>query len=195
MQQRTLTPSTRKELERLWFIYGNHGRKHSDAGHKFIQVLLESGQDERDFFHPPEDVVALVDSVFAGKPEPVARDDRIVCPICTKKVAIFTSGLSIGMIRKHGLPVCKGSRLLPEQAIALAKAIREAGEAWWAKEDEAFKLSQQSAHDCWSLKSLTDEEYQKAAEALDALLDKIQAMNKEADLLYEIYAAMKGSQA
>lgn len=191
MQQRTLTQETRKELERLWFIYGNHGRKHSDAGHKFIQVLLESGQ-ERDFFHPPEDVVALVDAVFKGKAEPVARDGRIVCPICTKKVTIFTSGLSIGIIRKHGFPLCKGSRLLPDQALALAKAIREAGEAWWAKEDEAFKLSQQSFSDCWSLKHLPDEEYQKAADALDALLDRIQTLNKEADRLYDIYVSMKG---
>lgn len=192
MQQRTLTPQARKELERLWFTYGNHARLHSDAGHKFIQVLLESGQDERDFFHPPEDLVALVDAIFKGKAEPVARDGRIVCPICTKKVTTFTSGLSIGMIRSHGSPVCQGSRMLSEQAVALAKAIREAGEAWWAKEDEAFKLSQKSFSDSWSLKSIPDEDYQKAAEALDALLDTIQTLNKEADRLYDIYQSMKG---
>lgn len=36
----------RKELERLWFIYGNGGEKSNFAQHKFIQWILE--QDEYD---------------------------------------------------------------------------------------------------------------------------------------------------
>lgn len=192
MQQRTLTPQARKELERLWFIYGNHGRKHSDAGHKFIQVLLESGQDERDFFHPPEDVVALVDQVFKGKDEPVVRDGRIVCPICTKKIAMFSSGLSAGKIRQHGFPLCQGSHMLPDQAVALAKAIREAGEAWWAKEDEAYTISQRALKESFDLQSVPDESYQEASKALDSLIASGQAALTEADRLYDIYQSMKG---
>jgi hypothetical protein len=30
-----------RALEKLWFIYGNNGQKHTDANHHFIQHLLE----------------------------------------------------------------------------------------------------------------------------------------------------------
>lgn len=43
-----LTESQVKRLERLWFIYGNHGPKHRDGNHKFIQRFLDAQQDQRE---------------------------------------------------------------------------------------------------------------------------------------------------
>jgi hypothetical protein len=40
----------RKELEKLWFVYGNNGPKHTHGNHKFIQCLLEHNSDDRKFF-------------------------------------------------------------------------------------------------------------------------------------------------
>lgn len=42
-----LTDTQKKELERLWFIYGNGHEKHTLGNHKFIQGLLESHEDYR----------------------------------------------------------------------------------------------------------------------------------------------------
>ncbi len=42
-----LTPRQRRELERLWFAYGNYGPKTTKGNHSFIQGLLERGMDER----------------------------------------------------------------------------------------------------------------------------------------------------
>lgn len=43
----------RKELERLWFVYGNNGPRHTWGNHKFIQGLLERGEDEREWLRKP----------------------------------------------------------------------------------------------------------------------------------------------
>ena len=43
----TLTASQRERLERLWFVYGNHGPKATPGNHQFIQGLLEHGLDLR----------------------------------------------------------------------------------------------------------------------------------------------------
>lgn len=40
----------RRSLEKLWFIYGNNGPKHTHGNHRFIQCLLEKSTDEREFF-------------------------------------------------------------------------------------------------------------------------------------------------
>lgn len=37
----TLSHTMRRALERLWFVYGNHGTQHTDANHHFIQHILE----------------------------------------------------------------------------------------------------------------------------------------------------------
>jgi len=41
-----LTESQRERLERLWFVYGNHGPKTTAGNHQFVQGLLEHGLDE-----------------------------------------------------------------------------------------------------------------------------------------------------
>ena len=51
-KRRTATPvklseSQRERLERLWFVYGNHGPKTTPGNHQFIQGLLEHGLDLR----------------------------------------------------------------------------------------------------------------------------------------------------
>jgi len=124
----TLTPEQRKALGRLWFRYGNHGPKHTDAGHKFIQALLEGGTDERAFFNPPAEMVTEVDKVL-GLPKP------IVCPMCWAKIA----PLNTGNLRKHGKP-CPASNLSPADAEAMAARREAAGDAWYAAEQEVGRL-------------------------------------------------------
>jgi hypothetical protein len=46
----TLTEDQKKGLMKLWFIYGNRGKKHSHGNHRFIQCILEHGEDEREFY-------------------------------------------------------------------------------------------------------------------------------------------------
>jgi hypothetical protein len=60
-----LTQVQRKLLSDLWFKFGNSGPKHTHAGHRFIQCLLEHGEDCRDFFKPPKEVIEAVDPVLA----------------------------------------------------------------------------------------------------------------------------------
>ncbi len=43
----TLTAAQRERLERLWFVYGNHGPKTTPGNHQFIQGLIEHGLDLR----------------------------------------------------------------------------------------------------------------------------------------------------
>ncbi len=39
-----------KQLNKLWFIYGNNGKKHSHLNHKWIQGFLERNEDSREFY-------------------------------------------------------------------------------------------------------------------------------------------------
>lgn len=50
MSKLVLSDWQRKELERLWFIYGNNGSKHSHCNHRYIQNLLEHGEDTEQFY-------------------------------------------------------------------------------------------------------------------------------------------------
>jgi hypothetical protein len=45
-----LTPEQRKKLEAMWFTFGNNGKKHTWGNHKWIQGILERGEDDRNFF-------------------------------------------------------------------------------------------------------------------------------------------------
>lgn len=68
-----LTDAQRERLERLWFIYGNHGPKTTPGNHQFIQGLLEHGLDlrplqtkrtaKRDI--PSDECVAAVEAVMS----------------------------------------------------------------------------------------------------------------------------------
>lgn len=49
-----LTDKQRKELERLWFIYGNSGPKSTKGNHGYIQGFLEYGEDRKDFYRDGE---------------------------------------------------------------------------------------------------------------------------------------------
>ena len=62
-----LTPEQRLAMEELWFVYGNHGRKYSHAGHRFVQCFLENGEDRRDFFKPSHELCQAVDAVMEKK--------------------------------------------------------------------------------------------------------------------------------
>lgn len=62
-----LTTEQQYQLEELWFIYGNHGRKFTMRNHKFIQHLLEQGKDSRKFFGPDKELIELVDAILNQK--------------------------------------------------------------------------------------------------------------------------------
>ena len=59
-----VTEELRRQLERLWFIYGNYGPRHTMENHYFIQGFLERGQDERDFNDVTAECLAAVDAVL-----------------------------------------------------------------------------------------------------------------------------------
>src|SRR5829696_4757921 len=69
-----LTGSQREHLERLWFVYGNHGPKTTPGNHQFIQGLLEHGLDLRPLLtkrtakrdRPTEECEAAVEAVLAS---------------------------------------------------------------------------------------------------------------------------------
>jgi len=59
-----LTQEQKKKLELLWFVYGNYGKKHSDGNHRFIQNLLEKGEDYRKLFKPSKEAKKAVDEIL-----------------------------------------------------------------------------------------------------------------------------------
>ena len=73
----TLTDSQRERLERLWFVFGNHGPKTTPGSHQFIQGLLEHGLDLRPLQtkrtakkdRPTEECVAAVEAVLSSPDE------------------------------------------------------------------------------------------------------------------------------
>jgi hypothetical protein len=65
-----LTPNQMKQLEKLWFIYGNNGKKSSLRLHKFLQGFIEHSCDYRNFYRPEADqygneLLELVDKILA----------------------------------------------------------------------------------------------------------------------------------
>lgn len=64
-----LTSDQQRQLEKLWFIYGNHGPKSTMPDHKFIQGFLEHGEDLREFYKPSKEVIEKVDLILR-KEEP-----------------------------------------------------------------------------------------------------------------------------
>jgi len=44
----TITDDQRAKLERLWFVFGNSGKKSTLFNHKLIQGFIESGEDRRE---------------------------------------------------------------------------------------------------------------------------------------------------
>ena len=69
-RQVAISAEQRGRLERLWFIFGNYGPKHTMPNHYFIQGFLERGLDERDFNKVTPECLTAVDEVLA-----VASDD------------------------------------------------------------------------------------------------------------------------
>lgn len=64
-----LTDEQRQKLERLWFIYGNHGSKTTPGNHCFIQGFLEHGQDLRHLrgWKPTAECMSAVDAVLVNE--------------------------------------------------------------------------------------------------------------------------------
>lgn len=59
-----LSESQRERLTELWFVYGNYGKKHRHADHRFLQCLIERGQDLRALFNPSTELVGKVDLIL-----------------------------------------------------------------------------------------------------------------------------------
>lgn len=80
----SLTARQRRELERLWFVFGNYGSKTTKGNHSFIQGLLERGQDERPLklkgYIPTDECEQAVERILhsAEQQENVVTTDRIV---------------------------------------------------------------------------------------------------------------------
>jgi hypothetical protein len=49
-----LTENQRKKLEKVWFVYGNSGKKHTHCNHRYIQNILEQGEDTELFYKQSE---------------------------------------------------------------------------------------------------------------------------------------------
>jgi hypothetical protein len=45
-----ITQEQRTQLEKLWFVFGNNGKKHTHHNHRFIQNFLERGEDTEKFY-------------------------------------------------------------------------------------------------------------------------------------------------
>lgn len=59
-----LTSDKYRRLHDLWFVYGNNGKHHTLANHKWIQHLLQ-GNDYRDFYKPTPECVAAVERILS----------------------------------------------------------------------------------------------------------------------------------
>lgn len=59
------------ELERLWYVYGNHGKRHTLGNHLFIQSLFEQENDIRLLcakrYYPTPECEADVEKVLANE--------------------------------------------------------------------------------------------------------------------------------
>jgi hypothetical protein len=49
-----LTEKQRRELEKLWFVFGNNGKKHTHCNHRYIQNFLEQGEDTEQLYKQSE---------------------------------------------------------------------------------------------------------------------------------------------
>ena len=70
-----ITSEQRGRLERLWFVYGNYGPRHTMENHYFIQGFLERGQDERDFNDVTPECLADVDAALGATSDPPPDQD------------------------------------------------------------------------------------------------------------------------
>lgn len=64
MKKINLSDIQRKQIEKLWFIYGNNHKHHTHGNHRFIQEILVEGEDWRQFFKPTKKCRDAVDDVL-----------------------------------------------------------------------------------------------------------------------------------
>ena len=59
---------TKCKLQKLWFVFGNRGPKHTMGNHKFIQRLLDKDppEDHREFYDPTNECIKAVDKILKG---------------------------------------------------------------------------------------------------------------------------------
>lgn len=71
-----LSDVQRKQIEKLWFIYGNNGKRHTRENHRFIQEILE-GEDHRKFFKPTQKCRDAVDNILNSPAKAGERNDYV----------------------------------------------------------------------------------------------------------------------
>ena len=54
-----ITEEQKKELIKLWFIYGNKGKKHTHHNHRFIQNFIEQGEDTEEFYRKADKTITI----------------------------------------------------------------------------------------------------------------------------------------
>lgn len=64
IDQINLSEQQQNALGDLWFLWGNNGKKHTMANHKFIQGILERNEDNRDFYNPDPELIEIVDGIL-----------------------------------------------------------------------------------------------------------------------------------
>lgn len=62
-----LTDEQRRQLRKLWFVFGNYGPGHTGANHRYLQELIEHDCDESYWFVPTADCAAAVEAVIKGE--------------------------------------------------------------------------------------------------------------------------------
>jgi hypothetical protein len=45
-----ITDDQRQELMRIWFVFGNNGKKHTHHNHRYIQNFIEHNEDTEHFY-------------------------------------------------------------------------------------------------------------------------------------------------
>ena len=62
-----INDTQKSDLEDLWFVYGNNGKHHTHANHRFIQCLIDERKDYRDFFKPTLECIKAVEMILETK--------------------------------------------------------------------------------------------------------------------------------
>lgn len=58
-----LNAAQKRDLENIWFVFGNYGRKHTPGNHRFIQYLL-AGFNYQKFYSPTPECVRAVEQII-----------------------------------------------------------------------------------------------------------------------------------
>lgn len=73
----TIDENQYKALHKLWFVFGNNGKKHSHVNHRYIQNILEHGEDTEAFYNAKHTKEKISDECLGRVKEIIFK-----CPSC-----------------------------------------------------------------------------------------------------------------